>query len=200
MKVSEALQTRRSIKHFDPDHRMTDQEIETLLSHTVLSPTAFNIQHWRFVVVDDDEQRQLMRQYAWNQPQVTDASIMIVMCMDLKAWDKSPERYWRETDASVQEFMVNNIRGFYTGNDQAQHDEAMRSGSLAAMSIMLMAQEMGYDSCAMDGFDFAKVGNLINLPDDHTICMMIAVGKQTEAAHPRSGQLPLDDVWIRNKF
>lgn len=200
MKVSEALRARRSIKHFDPEHRMTEQEISQLLSSTVLSPTAFNIQHWRFVVVDDAEQRKTMRDLSWGQPQVTDASIMIVMCMDLKAWDKSPERYWVNTDQDVQDFMVNNIRGFYNNNDQSQYDEGMRSTGLAAMSIMLMAQEMGYDSCAMDGFDFTKVGELINLPEDHAISMMIAVGKKIEDAHPRAGQLPLEEVWIRNKF
>ena len=57
MQVKEAIQLRRSIKHFDTNHVMTEKEIHELLSHAILSPTAFNIQNWRFVVVTDQALR-----------------------------------------------------------------------------------------------------------------------------------------------
>ena len=44
MQVKEAIQQRRSIKHFDSNHVITEKEINELLSHAILSPTAFNIQ------------------------------------------------------------------------------------------------------------------------------------------------------------
>ena len=53
MKTEEAIKARRAIKHYDPTHRMTDEEINKLLSLAILSPTAFNIQNWRYVVVSD---------------------------------------------------------------------------------------------------------------------------------------------------
>jgi len=68
------------------------------------------------------------------------------------------------------------------------------------MSIMLMAKEMGYDSCPMDGFDFDNVARIINLPHDHIITMMVVVGKNKEDARPRSGQLPLDEVFLTDGF
>lgn len=58
MQVKEAVQKRGSIKHFEPQHVMTEKEIHELLSHTLLSPTAFNIENWRFVVVTDKALRQ----------------------------------------------------------------------------------------------------------------------------------------------
>ena len=76
----------------------------------------------------------------------------------------------------------------------------MRSCGIAAMSLMLQAREMGYDSCPMDGFDFDAVGKLINLPDDHVIAMMLAIGRATREAWPRGGQLPIDEVVITNRF
>ena len=45
MHVNEAIKLRRSIKHYDPKHVMTKEEIHALLSNTILSPTAFNIQN-----------------------------------------------------------------------------------------------------------------------------------------------------------
>ena len=83
METLKAIEARRSVKSYDPDHQMTDEEINKLLSYTLLSPTAFNIQHWRFVVVKDSELRKKIREASWNQAQVTDASLLVVICADM---------------------------------------------------------------------------------------------------------------------
>jgi nitroreductase len=200
MDTKQAIETRRAVKHYDPDHKMTTDEINNLLSLATLSPTAFNIQNWRFVLVEDPELRQRIRQASWDQAQVTDASLLIVLCADLKAWEKEPVRYWRNAPEDVQEFVLPVIDNYYRGKDQVQRDEAMRSCGMAAQTLMLAAKSMGYDTCPMDGFDFDKVGELIKLPDDHVISMFVVVGKPTQEARPRSGQLSLDDVVIKNSF
>ena len=154
MNVAQAIETRRSVKAYDPDHRMTEAEIERLISGAMLSPTAFNIQNWRFVQIRNPELRKQIRAVAWDQAQVTDASLLLVLCADLKAWEKQPGRYWRNADKPVQDFMVPAIDQYYRGKEQVQRDEAMRSCGIAAMNLMLHAKEMGYDSCPMDGFRF----------------------------------------------
>jgi len=200
MDTKDAIKSRRSVKHYDPDHKITDTETEELLSLATLSPTAFNIQNWRFVVVKDTELRKQIRQAAWDQAQVTDSSLLIILCADLKAWEKSPRRYWGNAPKEVQEFILPAIDGYYRDKDQVQRDEAMRSCGIVAQTLMLSAKSMGYDSCPMDGFDFSAVAKLINLPNDHVISMFITIGKATEAATPRAGQLSLDDVIIENTF
>lgn len=200
MKVSQAIQERRSIKTYDANHRMTEEEIEQLMSLAMLSPTAFNIQHWRFVVVTDPVLRHQIRAVSWNQAQVTDASLLIILTADLKAWEKDPARYWANAPQPVSDYLVNAIHGYYTDHEQAQRDEGMRSGGMAAMTLMLAAKEMGYDTCPMDGFDFDAVAKLINLPSDHVPVMFVVVGKALEAAKPRGGQLPMNEVVIYNTF
>ena len=200
MNVTEAIQTRRSIKVYDPEHRMTQDEIDHLLSLAILSPTAFNIQHWRFVVVSDPVLRHQIRAVSWNQAQVQEASLLIVLCADVKAWEKQPERYWRDAPQAVQDILVPAIHNYYTNNEQAQRDEAMRSCGMAATTLMLAAKEMGYDTCPMDGFDFDAVSKLLNLPADHIPTMFVVVGKALQAPKPRSGQLAMDEVVIYNKF
>ena len=200
MDVTEAIVKRRSIKTFDPAHEMSDKEISKLLALGMLSPTAFNIQHWRFVVVTDPVLRQQIRAASWNQAQVEDASLLIVLTVDLKAWEKDPARYWVNAPQAAQDIMIPMIGNFYNKKDQVQRDEGMRSGGMAAMTLMLAAKEMGYDSCPMDGFDFDVVGKLINLPEDHTPVMFVTIGKALEEARARGGQLDMDDVVIYNKF
>ncbi len=200
MDTFEAIKTRRAIKSYDPSHEMTEAEVNTLFELAIQAPTAFNIQNWRFVVVKDQELRKQIRAQAWDQAQVTDASLLIILCGDLKAWEKEPVRYWKNTAKPVQDYMVPAIDGYYRDKERVQRDEAMRSCGLAAQTIMLAAKAMGYDSCPMDGFDFEQVGKLINLPADHVIAMFVVVGKGTKPAWPKPGQLALDEVVIKDKF
>ena len=200
LSVADAIQTRRAVKVFDPGHKMTEQETERLLSLAVLAPTAFNIQNWRFVLLRDPLLRKQVRALAWDQAQVTDASLLIVLCADLKAWEKQPARYWRDVQKPVRDFMLPAIHQYYAGREQVQRDEAMRSCGIAAMTLMLAAKEMGYDSCPMDGFDFAAVGKQINLPPDHAIAMFVAIGKGIQQPFPRGGQLSLSEVAVEDRF
>jgi len=200
LSVADAIQARRAVKAFDSNHQLTEQETERLMSLAVLAPTAFNIQNWRFVLLRDPALRKQVRALAWDQAQVTDASLLIVLCADLRAWEKEPARYWRHVQKPVQEFMLPAIHQYYAGREQAQRDEAMRSCGIAAMTLMLAAKEMGYDSCPMDGFDFDAVGRQINLPPDHVIAMFVAIGKGVREPWPRGGQLPLCEVVVENRF
>ncbi len=200
MDTLDAILQRRSIKFFDKQDRIDAKVMERLFTLTMLSPSAFNIQHWRFVWIQDTLLRKKLRLAAWNQAQVTDAAELVVLCVDQKAWDKNPERYWQNAPENVQTLMLDNMQTFYQDKELMQRDEAMRSAGIAAQTFMLAAKAMGYDTCPMDGFDFEQVANLIHLPDDHLIAMFIAVGKPAQSAFPKPGTLHLKDIMVYNHF
>jgi len=194
MRVSEAIETRRAIKQFDPEHQLPEADQDRLIELAMQSPTAFNLQHWRFVVVRDPARRQAIREVAWDQAQVTDASMLIILTGRRDVWQDEAERVWRDAPAEVREMMAGAIDAYYRDKPQVERDEVMRSCGIAGQSLMLIAREMGLDSCPMDGFDFETVGRLINLPDDHLISFMVAIGKKAADVWPRPGQLSLDEV------
>ncbi len=194
-----AIKERRSVKHYDPNHQMGEAEINALLELALLSPTSFNMQNWRFLVVTNQETKEAIRAAAWNQAQVSEASITILLCADLNA-HVGGERYWVNAPEPVKEMLVPMIAPFYENNPQLQRDEAMRSVGIASQTLMLAAKAMGYDSCPMIGFDPAKVAEIVNLPENHVIGMMLTVGKPLKDANARSGQLPYDEVVFRDKF
>jgi len=194
------IENRRAVKQFDENHYFTDKEIEKFLSLAVLSPTSFNIQNWRFLVVKDPEIRKKIREASWNQPQVTESSLLLILCADLKAWDQEPQRYWKNASKEVQDFLVPAIEKFYKGNEQLQRDEAIRSIGIASQTLMLAAKSAEYDSCPMIGFNSQKVAELINLPQNYIIGMMLAIGKAKSPANPRGGQLSLDEVVFTDRF
>jgi nitroreductase len=200
MNVSTAILERRAEKMFDPAFTISDDQARQLLERAILAPTAFNLQNWRIVHIKDPALRQKIREVAWNQDKVTDAALLFVLCADLNAWQKEPARYWAGAPQMYQDMLIPAIDAYYRDKPQVQRDEAMRSCGLVAMNIMLLAQEQGWHSCPMDGFDFEAVGKLINLPGDHVVSMMIAVGKRAQEPFPRVGKIPTDEVFFENTF
>ncbi len=196
-----AIYQRRAIKYFDPEHKLTKAEETKLLEAAIQSPTSFNCQHWRFVIIRDSELRKKIRtEFGNDQAQMTDASLLIIMTADLKAWEKEPQRYWKNAPDEVAELLVNWMGPFHEGKEWLQRDEAQRSIGIAMQTLMLAAKAMGYDSCPMIGFEIEKVAELINLPDDHVMGAMIAIGKGVKDSWPKPGQLPLSELVIENKF
>ena len=201
MDTFEAIYKRRAIKHYDPEHRFTKEEETKLLEAAIQSPTSFNIQHWRFVIVrDPDLRRKIRTEFGNDQAQMTDASLLIILTADMDAWKKDPGRYWKNAPQEVADLLVNWMGPFHEGREWLQRDEAQRSIGMVLQTIMLAAKAMGYDSCPMVGFDFATVAGLVNLPENHDIVMAVAVGKALEPARDRGGQLPLAEVVVRDRF
>jgi nitroreductase len=157
MNTLDAIRQRRAVKHFDATHQITPAETDALIDLAMQAPSSFNIQHWRLVNVKDKALRVQLRAAAHDQAQVTDGSLLFVVTVDIKAWDKDPARYWVNAPKAAQDILVPWINPFYSGNEQLQRDEAMRSAGILLQTMMLAAKAMGYDSCPMVGFDFNKV-------------------------------------------
>ena len=200
MDTFEAIASRRSVKKFDPDHVITDQEITRLMEAVILTPTAFNIQNWRFVVITDPQVKNDFRALGWNQAQFSDCSAIVLVCGDRLAYAKETARYWANAPKETRDFLVPMITSYYDANVDERRDENLRSGGMAAQTVMLAAKAMGYDSCPMSGFDFAKAAELVKLPAEHDIIMAVTVGKAAEPARARGGQVPLDEVCFRDSF
>jgi nitroreductase len=201
METMDVIYSRRAIKHFDPEHVLSPDEEKKLLEAAIQSPTSFNIQHWRFVVIRDQELRKKIRsEFGNDQAQMTDASLLILMTADVKAWKKAPERYWKNAPKEVAELLVGWMGPFHEGRETLQRDEAQRSIGMAMQTLMLAARDMGYDSCPMIGFDHEAVSELIHLPEDYVIGPMIAIGKKTKDSWPKPGQLPLSELVVENSF
>jgi len=199
MELLDAIRARRSIKHYDSNHRLSESELKHLLSQAVLAPSSFNMQNWHFVVVTDREVQEQLCKAGWNQAQLRDASATIVLAGNLTGWQNT-DRYLRKAPEEIQQLFGGMVPSFYEGNETMQRDEALRSVGLVGMNLMLVAKDMGYDSCPMIGYDAAKVAEIVGLPEDVPPLMIITVGKAAEKARPRMGLLDLEEVVSMNSY
>ena len=200
MDVIQAINERRSVKHYDPEHVMPEADLAELIRLTKLAPSSFNMQNYRLLVIRDPELLKQIRAVAWDQAQVTDASVLFLMCADTEAHLADPANYWGHAPQEVQDILGPMIKPFYEDNDKLIRDEAIRSSALAGMTLMLAAKGLGYDSCPMIGFDGEKVAELVNLPQGTIISFMIPVGKEAKPAWDRGARLPDDQVVIYDRF
>ena len=200
MNTFDAIKTRRAIKNFDSSYKMSPEDIKILQELTILSPTSYNQQNWRFVYVTDQIVKDKISKAARDQAQPRDGSLVIILCGNLNAWKEEPLRYWRNNTVEKQELVKNSLARKYENSPENRRDEAMRSCGFAAQTIMLTARQMGLDSCPMVGFEYDELADVIQLPKDHMIVMMVVVGKRLKDAAERGGQLSLDEVFFENHF
>ncbi len=193
MDVAQAILSRRSIKSFDPDHEIDDATLEDLFALVTRAPSSFNLQHWRFVVVRDPANKERLRTASYGQKHVGEASAVVVVAAKPDAHEDADRVQQHVPDAGQRADLVKLIQGYYAGKPEFQRDEAIRSASLAAMTLMLVAQAKGLSTCPMIGFDPQKVTDVVGLEEGCFPVMLVVLGKAAGEPFPTS-RLPLGEV------
>lgn len=198
MDVKKALKSRISTNSFTPGEQVNRAAIESLISLASEAPSSFNIQHWRFVVVSDAEAKSRLQKAAFGQPKVGAAMATIVVLGDTRAHEDlhsalEPSVSSGFMPEAVRDQFVNMATGMY-GDERMARDEAIRSGALAAMALMLAATEIGLATGPMIGFDPQAVRNELGIAARYVPVMLIAIGSASEGNWPRKPRLSLDKI------
>jgi nitroreductase len=199
MNVIDALTTRTSINKFDTTKKLTSDDIRYLVDAAMEAPSAYNIQHTRFLAVTSEAAKQALKEIAYGQQKVADAAVTFVVLGDLEGYTLLPDIGKRAVaaglyDQAVSDRLTTLAFGAYQHNERLARDEAIRSASLAAMALMLAAQEKGWVSGPMIGFDAQKLQTTFNLDARYLPVMLITVGEASPDNWPRKPRLKSNDV------
>ncbi|AOK91175.1 nitroreductase family protein [Paenibacillus polymyxa] len=187
------IQGRRSASKFIPDVTIDAKELEEIFQLVKFAPSAFNLQHARYIVVQDADIKQRLHDEASKQYKILTASATIVVLGDTEAYTKVAdlnEGFLNLGVLSKQEYdsTVESVTQFYRERGPVfQREEAIRNASLSAMQLMLIAKDKGWDTCPMIGFDPAKVQEVLNIPEQFVPVMMITLGKEDESGQRARG-------------
>ena len=193
MEFSNIVQERRSVKSYDTENSISDAELKELFGEVILTPSSFNLQHWTFIAVKESEQKKKLKEAAWGQQQVEDCSVAILVCGKLDAYKDAPEIY-KNAPKEVQEGLLPMINNFYEGKEQLQRDEAIRSASLAAMTLMYAAKNRGWATGPMIGFDPVETSKLLQLSSAYIPVMLLVLGYQKIEPRPRDTRRPIEEI------
>lgn len=177
---------------------LTQAQIEDLIELASEAPSSFNIQHWRFVAVTRPERKALLRKAAFNQEKVEQAAVTFIILGDMRAHEDlastlAPSVEAGIVPAPVAATFVGMANQMYA-HEQSARDEAIRSGSLAAMTLMLAARARGYASGPMIGFDPAAVSASFGIPKRYVPVMLLPVGTAAAGNWPRKPRLRVGQI------
>jgi nitroreductase len=179
--LSQVIRDRRSTPSFDGEP-IPAHDIRKILEAGLAAPSGYNIQPWRFVVVQDPEQKKRLRAACYNQAKVEEASVMIVACGDRDGWRKDLDevlRMGREggMPESYAAQAAQNVPGYLSSfSDDQMKAWLNKQVMIAATHMMLMGEALEYDTALMEGFEQSKVCETLRLPMSYWVVSLLAVG------------------------
>ena len=179
--LSQAIQGRRSTPSFDGTP-IPPEDLAQIIDAGLHAPSGYNMQPWRFIVVQSEEGKRRLRGASYNQAKVEEASAVIVACGDQDGWRKDldemlqlgreggmPESYAAQARSSVPSYMSS-----FT-SDQMRTWLA-KQVTLAFTHMLLMAEVLGYDTAPMEGFEQENVHEALRLPLSYHVVALLALG------------------------
>ncbi|SFE12878.1 Nitroreductase [Paenibacillus catalpae] len=200
---TEVLTSRRSVRHYDPSFKISDEEIKEILELATKAPSSANTQSWRFLVITDQALKDQLLPIANNQQQVVDASAVVVILGDLEMYTKLGEINEAAVNAGymteeVAQRFTENYQKLLTSIPKERLTEMVAfDAGLVSMQIMLAARSKGYDTVPMGGYDRAKLKAFFEIPDRYLPLLVLPIGKAKEEGRP-TVRLPLDEITFWN--
>jgi nitroreductase len=183
MDVIQAIKKRRSINFFEKGKVISDDKLKELIEIANLSPSSLNLQPWKIIVVRDPERKKGLKQCAFNQPKVEEASAVFIVIADPKSLEENLKRMldsWQELGyikPEMRQTYTEMAKSLYGPEDSLKRKIfAVKNTSLFAMNLMITAKGLGLETHPMDGFDEECIKKEFNIQDDKIIPMIIAIG------------------------
>lgn len=192
--AADAALSRRSIRQYAPTP-IAERDLRELLWLAGRAPSAYNVQPWRFVVVQDDALKAKLAEAAYGQQQVLRAPATIVFYSDMQdALERYPDAVHPDLPADKRDAGVQSFRGTFAKQSVEEREAWGNTQSNIALGyLLLLAESLGYATSPMLGFDPDKVKTLLALPTHVRITALVAIGYPAEEGF-RPHRLPVDTL------
>ncbi len=181
--IIQAMNWRYAGKIFDTNKTITNEQLMTVLEAGRLSPSAYGVESWQFIVVNNLELRKKLRDASYGQPKVTDASHIIIIASRTdggKVVDELVERTAKTQGKTTEELkgFSDMVHGAVEKLGEEGAKNWYKAQSYIPLGIMIEAAALlGIDSGPMEGFDADKVDELLGLKEKNLhASTMLALG------------------------
>lgn len=192
--AADAALSRRSIRQYLPTP-IPEADLRELLRLAGRAPSAYNVQPWRFVVVQDQAVKALLADAAFGQEQVLRAPATIVMYSDMQdAIERMPEAVHPDMPADRRAAAVESFRATFAAKSVDEREAWGNAQTNIALGyLLLLAESLGYATSPMLGFDPERVKTLLGLPAHVRIPAIVSIGFAAEEGF-RPHRLPADTL------
>lgn len=198
---NEVIHNRRTIKKYDSEVKISREEMSQILKEATLAPSSFNLQPWRFVVIESQEAKEKLIELApFNSTQIYTSSAVIALFGDLKFADRADEIYGKAVELGhmppeMKEKILSTVVPLFDRfTVQEKRESIMVDGGLVSMQLLLAAYAHGYATNPMAGFNKEKIAEAFELDASRYIpIIMISIGKAADEGRPPV-RFPVHDI------
>lgn len=187
---------RYATKKFDPARQIPAEQWSALERAAMLAPSSYGLQPWKFVVITDPPLRRRLREASWNQPQITDASHLVVFARRAALTTADVDRHVdrivevrkvpREALADFRNMMLGSVASPGSVPGGSIDTWVSRQVYIALGFFLSAAAMLGIDACPMEGFDPAAYDRLLGLPELGYRATVVAAAGYRSADDPFS--------------
>lgn len=185
--ILEGLNWRYATKSYDKTRKVSAEDWATLERAMILAPSSMGFQPYKILVITDPNLREKLKPAAYNQPQVTDASHLVVFAYRKTIDEAYIERFLgrvakvrnqtRESLADFEKALKNSAKKAIEGGYIETWNS--RQAYIALGFLLESAALLGIDASPMEGFDAAQFNEILGLTD-HSAVVIAAVGYRSE--------------------
>jgi len=195
----ELIIDRKTTGIYDPNVVMSDSEVKEIANYAFQSPSAFNLQNWHILAVHSQNAKEKLCEAAYGQPQTKDAAVTYVVCGDSEGYKNLEKILQNDVNEkiipdSIKDAWVGMAIESHKNSETLRRDEAIRSASLLAMSLIYAAEAKGYNTGSVGGFDPEMVKHSFNLSNSLIPAILITVGKAADGNWQKKTRRPADEV------
>ena len=199
--LESVMKTRRATRKFDPNFHLTETDIHQLLEVAIEAPSTSNLQPWKFQVILDQETKENIRPIALDQAQVEDAAAIIAVFADTQL-EKNiiplQEKMVKDghmASAEAKDKVMRDEAYYGKKTKRERHHLSLFDVGAVTMSIVLLAESKGIDSCIMGGFDQRTYQEMFSIDERYEPVVLVALGKRREEPHPTT-RFPVKDLLL----
>ena len=168
-----AYQNRKSCRYYDPERKISAEDFEFILELGRLSPSSIGSEPWQFIVVQSQALRDAMKPFAWGMANALDTASHIVVILAKKnarfdsefLLESIKRRGTTDPDditatlKRYESFQLNDMP--ILQDERALFDWCSKQTYIALANMMTGAAMVGIDSCPIEGFDYAKMNQVV---------------------------------------
>ncbi|MGE5364807.1 MAG: NAD(P)H-dependent oxidoreductase [Bacteroidota bacterium] len=169
MQLLEALNWRYAVKRMN-GKRVPDEKVDRILDAARLSPSSMGLQPYSIIIIDDADFRKQLQPAAYNQPQITEGSHVLVFA----AWDDVTAQHvddyinniaeTRGVSPESLEAFRNSLMNIVNGRTPAEKSEwAARQAYIALGTAITAAAMEQVDATPMEGFNPEELDRILGL-------------------------------------
>ncbi|CAM4367472.1 Nitroreductase [Pedobacter westerhofensis] len=189
MSLLDKLEWRYATKKFDSTKKIPADQLNQVLEAIRLAPSSYGLQQFRLLVVSDHAIREKLAAAAWNQPQLLEASHVLVFAAETKL-DTAFVDANIELTAKVRNIGTETLAGWKNmigdgiklrSNGDVLVHWAQKQAYIGLGIAISVAAELGLDSCPMEGFDPEEFDQILGLKEKNlTATVILPVGYRSE--------------------